>query len=49
VRLRRTAEGGWHLAQIPEVQGRIRPLDPLDGAIVALNGGSTSSEQSTGR
>ena len=39
VRLRRTAEGGWRLAQIPEVQGAFVSLDPLDGAIVALNGG----------
>jgi penicillin-binding protein 1A len=39
VRFRRTAEGGWRLAQIPEVQGAFVSLDPFDGAIVALNGG----------
>jgi penicillin-binding protein 1A len=39
VRLRRTAEGGWRLAQIPEVQGAFVSLDPFDGAVVALNGG----------
>jgi len=39
VRFRRSAEGGWRLAQIPEVQGAFVSLDPLDGAVVALNGG----------
>jgi penicillin-binding protein 1A len=39
VRFRRTVEGGWRLAQIPEVQGAFVSLDPFDGAIVALNGG----------
>ena len=39
VRFRRTAEGGWRLAQIPEAQGAFVSVDPLDGAIVALNGG----------
>lgn len=39
VRFRRTAEGGWRLAQIPEVQGAFVSIDPFDGAMVALNGG----------
>jgi penicillin-binding protein 1A len=39
VRFRRTGEGGWRLAQLPEVQGAFVALDPFDGAIVALNGG----------
>jgi penicillin-binding protein 1A len=39
VRFRRTAEGGWRLAQIPEAQGAFVSIDPLDGAVVALNGG----------
>jgi penicillin-binding protein 1A len=39
VRFRRTAEGGWRLAQIPEAQGAFVAIDPLDGAIVALTGG----------
>ena len=30
---------GWRLTQIPEVQGALVALDPLDGAIVALSGG----------
>ncbi len=38
VRFRRT-EGGWRLAQIPEAQGAFVSIDPLDGAVVALNGG----------
>ena len=39
VRFRRTAEGGWRLAQVPEAQGAFVAIDPFDGAIVALNGG----------
>ena len=39
VRFRQDAEGGWRLAQIPEVQGAFVAEDPRDGAIVALNGG----------
>jgi penicillin-binding protein 1A len=39
VRFRRTPEGGWRLAQIPEAQGAFVSIDPFDGAIVALNGG----------
>ena len=39
VRFRRTTEGGWRLAQIPEVQGAFASIDPFDGAVVALNGG----------
>jgi penicillin-binding protein 1A len=39
VRFRRTAEGGWRLAQIPEAQGAFASIDPFDGAIVALTGG----------
>jgi penicillin-binding protein 1A len=39
VRFRRMPEGGWRLAQIPEVQGAFVSIDPQDGAIVALNGG----------
>lgn len=39
VRFRRTAEGGWRLAQLPDAQGAFVSVDPLDGAIVALNGG----------
>jgi penicillin-binding protein 1A len=39
VRFRRTAEGGWRLAQIPEVQGAFASIDPFDGDVVALTGG----------
>jgi penicillin-binding protein 1A len=39
VHLLRTANRGWLLAQIPEVQGAFVALDPLDGATVALSGG----------
>jgi penicillin-binding protein 1A len=39
VRFRQTIEGGWRLAQIPEVQGAFVSIDPFDGAVVAINGG----------
>jgi penicillin-binding protein 1A len=39
VRFRRGGDGGWRLAQIPEVQGALASVDPTDGAIVALTGG----------
>jgi penicillin-binding protein 1A len=36
----RSDEGGhWRLAQVPEVQGALASVDPLDGAVVALTGG----------
>nr|VFK47649.1 MAG: penicillin-binding protein 1A [Candidatus Kentron sp. TC]VFK50236.1 MAG: penicillin-binding protein 1A [Candidatus Kentron sp. TC]VFK63179.1 MAG: penicillin-binding protein 1A [Candidatus Kentron sp. TC] len=38
IRLERT-KSGWLLAQIPEVQGALVALDPLDGAVRALVGG----------
>jgi penicillin-binding protein 1A len=38
VRLRR-ADGGWRLAQLPDVQGAFVALDPQDAAISALVGG----------
>nr|VFK36880.1 MAG: penicillin-binding protein 1A [Candidatus Kentron sp. SD]VFK40510.1 MAG: penicillin-binding protein 1A [Candidatus Kentron sp. SD]VFK78357.1 MAG: penicillin-binding protein 1A [Candidatus Kentron sp. SD] len=38
VRLEKT-ESRWLLAQIPEVQGALVAMDPLDGAILALVGG----------
>ncbi len=34
-----TADRGWVLAQMPEVQGAFVALNPHDGAIVALTGG----------
>lgn len=39
VYLLRTVSRGWLLAQLPEVQGALVALDPMDGAIVALAGG----------
>ncbi len=38
-RFRHDATGHWRLAQVPEVQGAFVSVDPLDGAVVALNGG----------
>ena len=32
-------ESGWQLVQIPDVEGAIVSLDPMDGAIRALSGG----------
>jgi penicillin-binding protein 1A len=39
VYLLRTADRGWILGQLPEVQGALVALDPQDGATVALAGG----------
>ncbi len=39
VYLLRTVDGGWQLAQMPEVQGAFVAMDPLDGATAALTGG----------
>ncbi|HEX7027627.1 MAG TPA: penicillin-binding protein 1A [Gammaproteobacteria bacterium] len=37
--LSQTQEGGWQLAQLPEVEGALVSLDPQNGAIVSLVGG----------
>ena len=39
VRVSRTPDGGWQLAQIPKVQGAFTAMDPENGAIRALIGG----------
>ena len=39
VRFRVSAEGGLHLAQLPDVESAFVALDPQDGAIVSLVGG----------
>lgn len=39
IRLRRTGEGAWQLAQIPEVEGALVSIDPKNGALRALVGG----------
>ncbi|MDA3933495.1 MAG: penicillin-binding protein 1A [Gammaproteobacteria bacterium] len=39
IRVQMTDQGGWELAQVPEVQGAIISLDPTDGAVLALSGG----------
>lgn len=39
IRLLHTADDGWQLGQIPQVQGAFVALDPNDGATVALVGG----------
>lgn len=39
IRVTREPDGGWRLAQIPEVQGAMVALDPFDGALRALTGG----------
>ena len=35
----RTAEEGWRIAQLPDVEGALVSIDPHDGSIVALTGG----------
>ena len=39
IRVQATEEGGWRLAQVPDVAGALVSLNPADGAIVALSGG----------
>jgi penicillin-binding protein 1A len=39
VYLAATGDGGWRLAEIPQVQGALVAMDPMDGAVVALSGG----------
>ncbi len=39
IRLRRTAEGEQHLAQVPLVGGALIAMSPVDGAVRALSGG----------
>ncbi|MGD8339918.1 MAG: transglycosylase domain-containing protein [Gammaproteobacteria bacterium] len=39
VRFRRLADGRLELFQIPEVEGALVSIDPMDGAVVALVGG----------
>jgi len=39
VRLRRTEEEGWELAQLPSVEGALVSLSPADGAVQAMVGG----------
>lgn len=34
-----TTEAGWRLAQVPQVQGALVSVDPMDGAVIALVGG----------
>ena len=39
VRFRRNADGAFVLAQVPDVEGALVAVDPLDGGVVALVGG----------
>jgi penicillin-binding protein 1A len=39
IRVRKLTNGTWALTQIPEVEGAIIALDPVDGSILALTGG----------
>lgn len=39
VRFRETAAGELRLGQVPEAQGALVSLDPMDGAVTALSGG----------
>lgn len=39
VRVDRTPEGTWRLAQIPEIQGALVAMDPSNGGVTALVGG----------
>ena len=39
IRVRKTKDNQWRLAQVPDVSGALVSLDPSDGAILALTGG----------
>ncbi len=39
IRITQTAQGSWHLAQIPHAEAGLVALDPANGAILALVGG----------
>ncbi len=39
VRVQRREEGGWRLAQVPDIQGALVALRPRSGAVAALAGG----------
>ena len=39
IRLRKNDQGRWTLAQVPEVEGALVSLDPVNGAIVSAVGG----------
>ena len=39
MRFRETADGKLRLGQVPEAQGALVSLDPMDGAVTALSGG----------
>jgi penicillin-binding protein 1A len=39
VRVRLLPDGGWRLAQVPQIEGALLALRPEDGAILALGGG----------
>ncbi|HEX7381569.1 MAG TPA: PBP1A family penicillin-binding protein [Nevskiaceae bacterium] len=39
VRVEQGGAGGWQLAEVPQVQGALVALDPVDGAIRAMVGG----------
>lgn len=39
IRVKQNEEGNWQLSQIPNVEGALISLNPMDGAILALVGG----------
>ncbi|HET8941412.1 MAG TPA: penicillin-binding protein 1A [Rudaea sp.] len=49
VRLARSADGKWELAQIPAVQGALIALNPEDGAIISEVGGFSYSRSKFNR
>ena len=48
VRIRRS-EDGWQLSQVPDVEGALVSIDPLDGALLALTGGFDFSKSKFNR
>jgi penicillin-binding protein 1A len=49
VRVRMTKDNEWELSRIPEIQGAIASVNPLNGAILALEGGFDFAQNSYNR
>lgn len=49
IRVRKTAEGEWRLAQLPKIQGALVSLNNKNGEILALEGGFSYAQSSFNR
>ena len=49
IRVHKTSDQQWKLAQLPDIEGTIVALDPKNGAILALSGGFSYAESNFNR